>query len=65
MSDLSQEQLIALSDAYTTLGAIYNVYKNDERAILAVHAAQSMALLTGAFPEIALLEEIIAKEPTP
>lgn len=63
MSSLNAEQLVALSDCYTTLAAIYEVHRATPNDVLAIHAAQSMALLTCAFPEISLLEEVISNGP--
>lgn len=66
MSDLTSRQWEALHDAYTTLRAVYEVYKSTDPA-LAANCAQSMANLTTEFPQVARLEEHITanQEPRP
>jgi len=54
---MTAAQYAAVTDAFTALRAIYETYKDGDRAELAVLAGESLAGLTAAFPHIAELDE--------
>lgn len=53
---MTGKQYDAVTDAYTTLRAIYESYKDGEQAHLAVLAGESLAGLTAAFAHIEELD---------